>query len=147
MKYQKLLTALAMAMVALLPVVAHAGGYVGVNVAASDNNPQANAVAGSAFVYRSASAQALIDACQSRRNKVVTNYGVPNNVSLTNLAEGESANLGINIAAGNSNQPKNYMAVASSETVYSAGANVDIHRDSHHNAIANNSSRCDRQWL
>ncbi|MFO7704533.1 MAG: hypothetical protein R6V43_05270 [Halopseudomonas sp.] len=146
MKTQKLLTPLAMAMVALLSV----GAYGGVKVAAGDDNPRANAapiaIAGSGFVYGSASAQAVINACQSR-NKALTNYGVPNNVSLTYLAEGESGNLDIHIAAGNSNQPKNYMAVESSETVYTAGANVDTYQDSNHIAIASNTPRCDRQWL
>ncbi|WP_022962428.1 hypothetical protein [Halopseudomonas pelagia] len=187
MKTQKLLTPLAMAMVALLSVGAHATGYpgsdgasatvvdiqenknntsfnktventaevegslggasgnVGVNVAAGDNNQQANAAAiataDSAFVFGfgllGGSAQASIDVYQNNQHNDLTNYGVPNDASLTDSAGGTSGNLGINIAAGNSNQQKNDMAVASSDTAYTAGANVLVHQNSSDNSVSN----------
>lgn len=188
MKTQKLLTPLAMAMVALLSVGAHASGSsssstgasamvddiqentsnssynksventaevdgslggatgnVGVNVASGDNNQQANAAAiataDSAFVFGLAvsgtSAQAGIDVYQNNAGNELSNYGVPNTASLSGSAGGTGGNLGINIAAGNSNQQKNDMAVASSETAYTAAASVLVHQNSYDNSVSN----------
>lgn len=122
-----------------------ASGNLGVNVAAGDNNQQANAAAiataDSAFVFgfgSSGSAQASVDVYQNNHHNKLTNYGVPNNASLTDSAGGTSGNLGINIAAGNSNQQKNDMAVASSEKAYTAGADVDVYQTSYGNQVNNN---------
>ncbi len=185
MKTQKLLTPLALAMVAMLSVGAHAdssganasivdaqnnegneavndsvtnnalldgslggaSGNVGVNVAAGDNNQQANAAAiataDSAFVFgfigTGTSAQASIDVDQANHNNDVENLGVPNTAALTNSANGTSGNMGINVAAGNSNQQKNDMAVASSETAYTANASVNVYQNSHDNLVSNES--------
>ncbi|PCC97806.1 hypothetical protein [Halopseudomonas pelagia] len=184
MKTQKLLTPLALAMVAMLSVGAHASGSgasadivdaqnnegnnavndtventavvdgslggasgnVGVNVAAGDNNQQANAAAiataDTAFVFGigvGASAQASIDVDQTNHHNEVENHGVPNNAALNNSANGTSGNVGVNIAAGNSNQQKNDMSVASSETAYTASAYVNVYQDSHDNLVSNES--------
>ncbi|KAA0696911.1 hypothetical protein DT594_06255 [Halopseudomonas laoshanensis] len=185
MKTQKLLTPLALAMVAMLSVGAHAdssganasivdaqnnegneavndsvtnnalvdgslggaSGNVGVNVAAGDNNQQANAAAiataDSAFVFgfigTGTSAQASIDVDQANHHNEVENHGVPNTAALTNSANGTSGNMGINVAAGNSNQQKNDMAVASSETAYTANASVNVYQNSHDNLVSNES--------
>lgn len=115
-----------------------ASGNVGVNVAAGNNNQQANAAAISTadaeFVFgrrsMGATADATINVTQLSRDNVVTNYSTPNNASLNNSAGGASGNIGINIAAGDYNQQKNDMAVASSEQAYTAGANVNVSQDS-----------------
>lgn len=121
-----------------------ASGNVGANVAAGDNNQQANAAAiatsDALFVFGGAlggaSAQASVDVYQQNNNNNVTNVGVPNTAALNNSGAGASGNLGINIAAGTSNQQKNDMAIASSETAYTAAATVDINQ----NSVGNNTS-------
>jgi len=114
-----------------------ASGNVGVNVAAGDNNQQANAAAISTadafFVFGlpvDAEANASITVTQMSRRNTVTNYSAPNNASLTDSAGGASGNLGINIAAGGYNQQKNDMAVASGEEAITAGANVTVEQTS-----------------
>lgn len=114
-----------------------ASGNVGVNVAAGNNNQQANAAAISTadalFVFGfpgSASADATINVTQRSRDNVVTNYSTPNNASLNNSAGGASGNIGMNIAAGDYNQQKNDMAVASADTAYNAGASVTVSQTS-----------------
>lgn len=121
-----------------------ASGNVGVNVAAGDNNQQANAAAiatsDALFVFggsSAASAQASIDVYQQNNNNNVTNQGVPNTAALNDSGAGASGNLGINIAAGTSNQQKNDMAIASSETAYTAGATVDVNQNSAGNNTSN----------
>ncbi len=121
-----------------------ASGNVGVNVAAGENNQQANAAAiatsDALFVFGlpiAAAAQASIDVEQKNYMNDVTNYSVPNAATLSNSAGGASGNLGINIAAGTSNQQKNDMAIASSQTAYTAGANVNVEQHSSGNETSN----------
>lgn len=121
-----------------------ASGNVGANVAAGDNNQQANAAAIATadvlFVFGQSlggSAQASIDVEQRNHDNEVTNYSVPNDASLTDSAGGASGNLAINVAAGNSNQQKNDMAIASSETAYTAGATVNVTQNSNNNQTDN----------
>lgn len=124
-----------------------ASGNAGVNVASGDNNQQANAAAVStadaAFVFGlpvNGNAHASINVTQgSYRNRVI-NYSTPNNASLTDSAGGASGNVGINIAAGNYNQQKNDMAVASNEEALSAGADVSVAQTSQGNVTNNNAT-------
>jgi hypothetical protein len=115
-----------------------ANGNVGVNVAAGDNNQQANAgaiaAADSAFIF------ANVDIDQTGKNNVLDNYSVPNNASLTNSANNVSGNVGINIAAGNYNQQKNDMAIAYSGNATSASAVSNTSQRSHDNETNNNAT-------
>jgi hypothetical protein len=121
-----------------------ASGNVGANVAAGDNNQQANAAAISTadafFVFGlpvNATANATINVTQRSQGNTLNNYGTPNTASLSDSASGASGNMGINIAAGNYNQQKNDMAVASSEEAVSAGANVSVSQNSQGNLTNN----------
>jgi hypothetical protein len=115
-------------------------GNVGVNVAAGDNNQQANAgaiaVADAGLVFGYA-ASATIDVDQTARENVLDNYSVPNNATLSDSGENASGNVGINIAAGNFNQQKNDMAIAVSETAYAANASVNVSQVSEGNTTNN----------
>jgi hypothetical protein len=116
----------------------NASGNVGVNVAAGDNNQQANAAAiaaaDSAFIFATA------DISQVGKNNTLNNYSVPNNASLKNSANGASGNVGINIAAGNYNQQKNDMAIAYSGDANSALAVSNTSQLSHDNDTQNNAT-------
>lgn len=121
-----------------------ASGNVGVNVAAGDNNQQANAAAvataDALFVFGFpvvASAQASIDVQQKAFKNDLTNYSVPNDASLNNSANDTSGNVGINIAAGNYNQQKNDMAIASSSSAFTAAASVNVEQTSFGNNTDN----------
>ncbi|SDU01037.1 hypothetical protein SAMN05216296_1237 [Pseudomonas pohangensis] len=115
-----------------------ASGNVGVNVAAGDNNQQANAAAiaaaDSAFIF------ATSDISQVGRNNALNNFSVPNNASLKNSANGSSGNVGINITAGNYNQQKNDMAIAYSGDANNALAVSNTSQQSHGNVTNNNAT-------
>ena len=93
-----------------------ASGNVGVNVAAGDNNQQANAAAlasaDASFVFGTATASTSV--LQSGYGNTLNNYSNPNTASLSNSANNVSGNLGVNVAAGNFNQQKNDLAAAGS---------------------------------
>ncbi|HLW04951.1 MAG TPA: hypothetical protein VKY38_05165 [Azoarcus sp.] len=121
-----------------------ASGNVGANVAAGDNNQQANAAAVSTadalFVFGIpvvSSAVASIDVQQKAFKNDLTNYSVPNNAALIGSANDASGNLGINVAAGNYNQQKNDMAIASSSSAHTATASVNISQKSFMNETDN----------
>lgn len=117
-----------------------ASGNVGVNVAAGDNNQQANAGAiavADAFLVFGVAASADIGVDQSARNNVLDNYSVPNSATLSNSANGASGNVGVNIAAGNYNQQKNDMAIGVSEAAYAANASVNVSQMSNDNNTNN----------
>jgi hypothetical protein len=122
-----------------------AAGNVGVNVAAGDNNQQANAAAiataDAYFIFGNA-ASASIGVDQHAHNNKLQNYSVPNNASLNDSANGVSGNVGINIVAGNFNQQKNDMAVGVSENALAANANASIKQHSHNN-VTNNDATLD----
>ncbi|MGE6790633.1 hypothetical protein SAMN05216206_3863 [Pseudomonas guineae] len=121
----------------------NASGNVGVNVAAGDNNQQANAGAiavADAYMVFGAAASANIDVDQTARNNTLRNFSVPNTASLSNSANGASGNVGINIAAGNYNQQKNDMAIGVSETAYAANAGVNVSQVSNGNVTNNNAT-------
>jgi hypothetical protein len=121
-------------------------GNVGANVASGDNNQQANAAAiataDAGFVFglgsQGYSAQASITVEQQGHDNTLTNNGNPNNASVTNSGWEAQGNVGINVAAGNFNQQKNDLAIASSETAYKAEASVTVLQESHDNVTENN---------
>lgn len=122
----------------------NASGNVGANVAAGDNNQQANAAAVSTadafFVFGVpvvSSAVASIDVQQTAFKNDLTNYSMPNNAALVGSANDASGNLGINVAAGNYNQQKNDMAIASSSSAHTATASVDVSQKSFMNETDN----------
>ena len=115
-------------------------GNLGVNVAAGDNNQQANAGAiavADAYLVFGVAASANIDVDQKGRNNELDNYSVPNNATLNNAGKNASGNLGVNIAAGNYNQQKNDMAIGVSETAYAANASVNVSQLSKDNTTNN----------
>ncbi|TWE06982.1 hypothetical protein FB481_10463 [Pseudomonas sp. AG1028] len=124
----------------------NASGNVGVNVAAGDNNQQANAAAiataDTAFVFGVAvagsGANATTGVEQRAYSNNLTNYGNPNNASVNNSANGATGNLGVNVAAGNYNQQKNDTTIASSETAYVANASATVLQASNGNVTDNN---------
>jgi hypothetical protein len=92
-----------------------ATGNIGLNVVAGDNNQQANAAALAAtdagFVFGSADAEVF--AQQMAMGNTTKNYGVTNLASFGgNALQNASGNIGVNIAAGNSNQQKNDLAAS-----------------------------------
>ena len=120
-----------------------ASGNVGVNVAAGDNNQQANAGAiavADAYMVFGAAASATIDVDQTARNNTLRNFSVPNTASMVDSANGASGNVGVNIAAGNFNQQKNDMAIGVSETAYAANAGVNVSQVSNGNVTKNNAT-------
>jgi hypothetical protein len=121
-----------------------AAGNVGVNVAAGDNNQQANAAAiataDAAFVFgglASSSASASIGVDQQAYNNTLTNYGNPNNASVLGSANEATGNVAINVAAGNYNQQKNDMSIAASENALVATAASTITQTSSGNETEN----------
>ncbi len=101
-------------------------GNVGVNVAAGDNNQQANAAAlasaDASFVFGTATASTSV--LQSGYGNALNNYSNPNTASLSNSANNVSGNLGVNVAAGNFNQQKNDLAAAVSNGQYSTAGSA-----------------------
>lgn len=121
-----------------------AAGNVGVNVAAGDNNQQANAAAiataDAAFVFgglASSSASASIGVDQQGYDNTLTNYGNPNNASVLDSANDATGNVAINVAAGNYNQQKNDMSIAASENALVATAASTITQTSSGNETEN----------
>lgn len=121
-----------------------AAGNVGVNVAAGDNNQQANAAAiataDAAFVFggfASSSASASIGVNQQAYDNTLTNYGNPNNASVLDSANDATGNVAINVAAGNFNQQKNDMSIAASENALVAEASVNVQQNSYGNVTDN----------
>lgn len=92
-----------------------ARGNIGVNVTAGDNNMQDNAAAISAadarFVFGASDAEVFVN--QDSVRNVVINSGNVNNASVNGSAfQGAAGNIGVNVAAGNSNLQKNNGAIA-----------------------------------
>ncbi|MCJ8167755.1 hypothetical protein [Atopomonas sediminilitoris] len=111
-------------------------GNVGANVAAGDNNQQANAAslssADAAFVFAGVGIE------QSASNNTLNNYSNPNTASLSNAINGNSGNVGANIAAGNYNQQKNDAAIAVSSSARGATAMSAATQTSAGNSTDNN---------
>lgn len=90
-------------------------GNIGVNISGGDNNVQSNAAALAAadasFVFGSADAEIFVD--QNSEDNVTFNWGTVNDAKLTgNALRGAKGNIGVNIAAGNSNAQANSFAGA-----------------------------------
>lgn len=120
-------------------VVSKGAGNIGINVVAGDNNQQANAAAISAadasFVFGATDAEAF--AYQHTEHNSTINRGQTNLASLEgNIASSAAGNIGVNIAAGNSNQQKNDLAIATG-TSRVATASVSVMQMNDHNSTSN----------
>lgn len=113
-------------------------GNIGINMAAGDNNQQANAAAlaaaDAAFLFGVAEAE--VGAKQTVAGTFTNNLGNLNKANASDSLNTIVGNIGINIAAGNSNQQKNDMA-ATTATASFASANVDVTQKSGHNTTFN----------
>jgi hypothetical protein len=121
-----------------------ARGNIGVNVAAGDNNMQDNAAAISAadarFVFGASDAEIFVNQ-DSVRNTVI-NSGNVNNASVNGSAFlGAAGNIGVNVAAGNSNLQKNNMAVAVSGGSLSTSTVANLQQSGGNNTL--NAGRVD----
>jgi len=116
-----------------------ATGSVGANVAAGDNNQQANAAALASadadFVFGSADAEAF--ARQDGEGNSSYNAGVINNATVQgNALAGASGNIGLNVVSGSYNQQKNDLAVSSAHASL-ANASLAVKQMSDHNTTNN----------
>ncbi|WP_163558644.1 hypothetical protein [Halomonas sp. NO4] len=98
-------------------------GNVGVNVAAGDNNSQANDAALSASDAEEVFGQAAAFSAQSSSNNIVANYGSPNSARLGgNSLQNATGNIGVNAAAGVGNAQQNSLAASANTSSGSADA-------------------------
>lgn len=121
-------------------VLKNAAGNIGVNVGAGDNNQQANAAAISAadasFVFGSTDAEVF--AYQHAEHNTTVNNGQTNIAGASgDVAMNAAGNIGMNFAAGNSNQQKNDLAIATG-TSRVATATVSVSQMNDHNTTVNN---------
>jgi hypothetical protein len=115
-----------------------ASGNIGLNVTAGSNNQQANEAALSAvdadFVFASAQNFSL----QSAAGNPTTNLGVTNNAFLIGSAlAGASGNIGVNIAAGSSNQQRNELSASVNTGGSMAKASTWGVQESMNNSVTN----------
>ncbi|MEB0046758.1 MULTISPECIES: heme utilization protein [unclassified Pseudomonas] len=91
-------------------------GNMGANSAAGDGNQQDNAAAiassDESFIFGTSTA--LSSATQVNNNNYVSNSSTQNNATLNNSGNNGSGNIGMNVSAGDFNQQKNNLAIASS---------------------------------
>lgn len=116
-----------------------AAGNVGVNVAAGENNQQANAAAiavdDDSFVFSSTDAEVF--ASQLTQENITINVGQTNTAGAAGTLGNDAAgNIGLNFAAGSSNQQKNDMAIATG-TAAIAVANITVQQHNHTNMVSN----------
>lgn len=120
-------------------VLQGASGNVGLNISAGDSNQQANAAALAAtdasFVFGSADSEVF--AGQMAMGNVTPNVGKTNLATLnSNVLQGASGNIGVNVTAGNNNQQKNDLA-ASTAVTRMANANVTVRQTNAGNQTTN----------
>lgn len=98
-------------------------GNIGINVAAGDNNAQANDAALSASDANRVFGQAEAYSAQSASDNDVNNYGSPNTARMAGGAlQGATGNIGVNIVAGVGNAQQNSLAASSNTSAGSARA-------------------------
>jgi hypothetical protein len=116
----------------------NASGNIGANVAAGDNNQQANdgalAAVDAEFVFASAQAYSV----QKSTFNSTFNFSTQNNARLAgNALAGASGNIGANVAAGNSNQQANLLAASVNNSGTVAKASSFGLQDAGHNRTFN----------
>ncbi|HET19736.1 MAG TPA: adhesin [Chromatiales bacterium] len=122
-----------------------ASGNIGINTAAGDNNAQSNAAALAAadaqFLFGMeiggiADAETFAD--QNAQHIYTDNYGASNNAGLYDSAlEGASGNIGVNMAAGNSNAQQNNLAASVVSNTSMAQATTSTNQNASNNATSN----------
>lgn len=122
--------------------MAGAGGNIGANVGAGDNNLQDNAAALAAGA--DAASFGMVDAevfvLQDGRENVTNNTGVVNSATIGgNAMSGAVGNLGVNVASGNNNMQKNNMASAVGDADI-AESSIHVSQLSHGNQTTNRGS-------
>lgn len=116
----------------------NAAGNIGVNVAAGDNNQQANDAALAASDAARVFGQAAAFSAQSSSNNVTINSGSPNNARMGgNALLGASGNIGVNVAAGVGNGQQNSLAAAVNTSSGSADATTGGVQTTYGNHTAN----------
>lgn len=116
----------------------NAAGNIGVNVAAGDNNQQANDAALAASDAARVFGQAAAFSAQSSSNNVTINSGSPNNARMGgNALRGASGNVGVNVAAGVGNGQQNSLAAAVNTSSGSADATTGGVQTTYGNYTAN----------
>ncbi|SFT59989.1 hypothetical protein [Halomonas saccharevitans] len=113
-------------------------GNMGVNVAAGDNNSQANDAALSASDAAQVFGQAAAFSAQSSSNNSVLNSGSPNNARLGgNALQGATGNIGVNVAAGVANAQQNSLAASANTNSGSADATAGGVQTAYNNSTTN----------
>ena len=103
--------------------LSNAAGNIGANVAAGDNNQQANDAALSSSDAATVFGQASSFSAQSSSNNMTMVKGSPNNALVGgNALRGASGNIGVNVAAGIGNAQHNSLAAAVNTASGSADA-------------------------
>lgn len=97
-------------------VGAGSSGNIGINVAAGDNNSQANDAALASSDAADVFGQSAAYSAQSVSGNVTYNYGSPNNARVGgSTLRGATGNVGLNVAAGVGNAQQNSLAASSNE--------------------------------
>ncbi|MCW4149591.1 hypothetical protein OM427_08620 [Halomonas sp. 18H] len=98
-------------------VGAGSSGNIGINVAAGDNNSQANDAALASSDAADVFGQSAAYSAQSVSGNVTHNYGSPNNARVGgSTLQGATGNVGLNVAAGVGNAQQNSLAASSNES-------------------------------
>lgn len=116
----------------------NSSGNMGVNVAAGDNNSQANDAALSASDAAQVFGQAAAFTAQSSSNNMVGNFGSPNNARLGgNALQGATGNIGVNVAAGVANAQQNSLAASANTNSGSVDASTGGVQTAYNNSTIN----------
>ncbi|PRY72627.1 hypothetical protein [Halomonas ventosae] len=119
-------------------VGAGASGNIGINVAAGDNNSQANDAALSASDAARVFGQAAAFSAQSSSNNNVRNSGSPNNAVVGGSSlQDATGNIGLNVAAGVANAQQNSLAASANTNSGSADATAGGVQTAYNNTTNN----------
>ncbi|APE30158.1 hypothetical protein BOX17_03845 [Halomonas aestuarii] len=119
-------------------VGAGASGNIGINVAAGDNNSQANDAALSASDAARVFSQAAAFSAQSSSWNEVQNSGSPNNARVGGSSlQNATGNIGLNVAAGVANAQQNSLAASANTNSGSADATAGGVQTAYNNTTTN----------
>lgn len=116
----------------------NATGNVGINVAAGDNNAQANDAALASSDAMDVFGQSEIYSAQHSAGNATTNAGSPNSAVLgSGSLQGASGNIAVNVAAGTSNAQQNSLAASSNDQAGHTKATTGGVQQTYGNATSN----------
>ena len=116
-------------------------GNVGVNVAAGDGNQQSNALSMATSSSDSTDLSfAFAGARQSESHDHTVNIGATNNAAIGTAFNGDSGNIGVNVAAGDNNQQLNALSASVAPGTAYAMAVAAVDQRSHGNGTINGPS-------